>query len=955
MKISTKRRTATVLSTFSFLLRTLPAMAVAGVVGLAPTGAVADPLQSGTYSFSVTSSAPPGGSCTGPTDDNCAHILNSVTIGGTTFTDFTFPSGYSVGGFPNGSNVQSRIHNVPGDFVFSSPTYAADMLANVFSDTDLNKYQQVDSGAGSGFSVFSYPNDVPATSDFFFITTERNGNNDQVIQAFDVGGNPLGTVTVDRLSPDYSNTGVEVGLNQDSFISVIQMDQFNVSADPANPSQVRSLRISYTGNDGADHKTFIIGAQVIGAVVANDDDFSAITVDSTAGGTVGSVLTNDDINGGDAPLNGSATTITVTDNDGLTGVTISDDGTITVPPGTSAGTYDIEYQLCDQALPTVCNTAVATVVVGTPTIIAVTDNNGGTPIDGTTGGTTPSVLSNDRLNGSTLTNFALVNLTPGTAPSPAAGSIVMNADGTITIAPGTTPGSYSYPYQICEAAAPTNCATATATVIVSGASILLPAIEEELTRILEDDRAAALALQREQINSYAADARDRLARRAPAACLADVNAAAQEIRFDTDKAIIKPQGERVLDEIATILQSCPGIALEIAGHTDSDASDAYNVDLSQRRVDAVLRALTARDVDTTQFSARGYGESQPVASNDTAAGKALNRRVEFNEIAAGDYACEDSTLVRELDGTANNSGTTLIGRFLSDQHDCAGGLREVYEGSINHLDTDEGLSQSLLNLSYRRERFTDEDSIRGFFVGAYRSQSDVTSTATGDIDGFGINAGVYGADRLNSGLIFDFNLGAAVGRHSFDLAFDDALGTISADGDYTYVAAFAGAAVSGEVLLGSKTVSPRVGIDYVFSPGTDADVNAALGALTESGVVELGSLSGGRLFAELRTEWTLQDGDAILSVTPRIACYEALGGIDGACGFGGSIGLATVDDGNGLAYGIELDAEGGDGFSRASLTGSVSRQLGESSFLRGGAKMGTSQSMALEGAFEMNF
>jgi len=92
---------------------------------------------------------------------------------------------------------------------------------------------------------------------------------------------------------------------------------------------------------------------------------------------------------------------------------------------------------------------------------------------------------------------------------------------------------------------------------------------------------------------------------------------AENILFDTDKAIIKPESERILDELALILGGCSGGAFEIAGHTDSDASDSYNIDLSQRRVEAVLRALTARGVDTSGYIARGYGESQPIVSNAT--------------------------------------------------------------------------------------------------------------------------------------------------------------------------------------------------------------------------------------------------------------------------------------------------------------------------------------------------
>ncbi len=96
---------------------------------------------------------------------------------------------------------------------------------------------------------------------------------------------------------------------------------------------------------------------------------------------------------------------------------------------------------------------------------AVDDDFSATILGGTAGGSTSSVLDNDTLNGVTV-NPSDITLTPGTAPSPSTGSITMNADGTITVAPGTTPGTYNYTYTICENTFTSNCDTATATVVV---------------------------------------------------------------------------------------------------------------------------------------------------------------------------------------------------------------------------------------------------------------------------------------------------------------------------------------------------------------------------------------------------------------------------------------------------------------------------------------------------------
>ena len=99
-----------------------------------------------------------------------------------------------------------------------------------------------------------------------------------------------------------------------------------------------------------------------------------------------------------------------------------------------------------------------------PTIDAVDDDRSDTPVDGGTGGTLPPVLGNDSLNDQPIPAGGVV-LTPGTSPNP---GILMNPDGSITVAPGTQPGTYQYPYTICEAARPTHCDSAIATIVVEG-------------------------------------------------------------------------------------------------------------------------------------------------------------------------------------------------------------------------------------------------------------------------------------------------------------------------------------------------------------------------------------------------------------------------------------------------------------------------------------------------------
>ncbi|WP_317172305.1 OmpA family protein [Hymenobacter sp. BRD67] len=83
-----------------------------------------------------------------------------------------------------------------------------------------------------------------------------------------------------------------------------------------------------------------------------------------------------------------------------------------------------------------------------------------------------------------------------------------------------------------------------------------------------------------------------------------------------------------MDELATTLQKYADTNIVIEGHTDASGSDAINQPLSQRRAQAVANELTTKGVDTSRITAKGYGSTQPVGDNSTAAGKAANRRVE---------------------------------------------------------------------------------------------------------------------------------------------------------------------------------------------------------------------------------------------------------------------------------------------------------------------------------------
>jgi outer membrane protein OmpA-like peptidoglycan-associated protein len=101
------------------------------------------------------------------------------------------------------------------------------------------------------------------------------------------------------------------------------------------------------------------------------------------------------------------------------------------------------------------------------------------------------------------------------------------------------------------------------------------------------------------------------------------------INFDTGKATIKPDSEKVLTEMVTLLQKQADWHLVIAGHTDNTGTDAVNVPLSRQRAEAVIAWLAAKGVDRSRLVATGLGSKKPLADNGTEEGKAQNRRVDL--------------------------------------------------------------------------------------------------------------------------------------------------------------------------------------------------------------------------------------------------------------------------------------------------------------------------------------
>jgi outer membrane protein OmpA-like peptidoglycan-associated protein len=105
------------------------------------------------------------------------------------------------------------------------------------------------------------------------------------------------------------------------------------------------------------------------------------------------------------------------------------------------------------------------------------------------------------------------------------------------------------------------------------------------------------------------------------------------VYFDTDKADVKPESAAALDEVANLLKIDRSLKLEISGHTDNTGAKDHNMKLSQGRADAVMAVLVKKyGIDPKRLTAKGYGDTKPVAPNTSDDGKAKNRRVELRKI-----------------------------------------------------------------------------------------------------------------------------------------------------------------------------------------------------------------------------------------------------------------------------------------------------------------------------------
>jgi outer membrane protein OmpA-like peptidoglycan-associated protein len=116
---------------------------------------------------------------------------------------------------------------------------------------------------------------------------------------------------------------------------------------------------------------------------------------------------------------------------------------------------------------------------------------------------------------------------------------------------------------------------------------------------------------------------------------------ADKVLFGFDRADLTASAETNLDKLSNILKEYPDTNIEIQGHTDSKGADSYNLSLSERRASAVATYLRGRGIASSRIRTKGFGETAPVATNDTEDGRSQNRRVDFL-ITANEKMKEDA-------------------------------------------------------------------------------------------------------------------------------------------------------------------------------------------------------------------------------------------------------------------------------------------------------------------------
>ncbi|KQB40648.1 CHU C domain containing protein [Flavobacterium aquidurense] len=202
-------------------------------------------------------------------------------------------------------------------------------------------------------------------------------------------------------------------------------------------------------NCASNTATVVVGNGIINAVTEN-----TLPINGSIGGTTLSLINNDTLNGNPAIISNTPGGVILKPVNVPTGLILNSDGTITVSAGTPIGIYEVEYSICEYLNQTNCSTVKSYIPV-TGAVLQANNDNAGT-VDSNKGqSSSTNIFSNDTLNGVALNPATVVLTTVVSNPN-----LILKADGTIEVKPGTLPGNYELTYQICELLNSSNCSQA---------------------------------------------------------------------------------------------------------------------------------------------------------------------------------------------------------------------------------------------------------------------------------------------------------------------------------------------------------------------------------------------------------------------------------------------------------------------------------------------------------------
>lgn len=213
-----------------------------------------------------------------------------------------------------------------------------------------------------------------------------------------------------------------------------------------------------------------------------------------------------------------------------------------------------------------------------------------------------------------------------------------------------------------------------------------------------------------------------------AAGIADI-LGSESIQFAAGSATIAPESRATIDRLRDALEGCPDAAFEIGGHTDSQGSESGNQRLSEDRARAVLGALRSDALPLLAMTAKGYGESEPVADNDTEEGRAQNRRIAFTLPALADAAAAGSG--DDEGGSPEDGGESIIAQGQS------GDPAEVCLARLDAI-----LSENSIEFAAGSAEITPESApIVNALAGVLRGCPDAALEVGGHTDSSGSDAG----------------------------------------------------------------------------------------------------------------------------------------------------------------------------------------------------------------------